>query len=467
LISAAPKTGKYRRNTLGAKRPMRWEKAMAVLMLFAMCMALVSCDREQPATEAIAVQGASNATASADDASAAAGGLTFRITWKGYSGRGEAIQAIVDTYNKKEGGAAVTLVNGDEDRAAIEALLKSDPETVYVLPYRFVRYFGDNGALADLTAAFASDEDLFYKEVWALGSVNGETYGLPWLGHSMCLLYNKRLLEEAGVQAESIEGMDGFLKAIKAVREKTGAGGLGLVGAQSNDVSWMVNQFIYGFGSSLVSGDGKTVTVNNQKSAEALRLYKDVLGPYAQPTWVNDTALEVMSYFREQKIAFEILGIWGVTDIMKNGSPFEVGILPLKNIGLCSEVGPMMLAIPAGMSEKGKQAAFRFMDYMISKEAQEEIMKGEYSPEHDAYYPFRTPIRSDMTDSPIFLNHPEYQTFIEGFHTPSIDVPVPAWQIVKDEVYAPGLHQVMSGHMSVEAFLDTVEKKGNEILHGR
>ena len=66
----------------------------------------------------------------------------------------------------------------------------------------------------------------------------------------------------------------------------------------------------------------------------------------------------------------------------------------------------MMLAIPSGMSEQGKQAAFRFMNYMISKPAQEEIMKGEYSPEHDAYYPFRTPIRSDMADSQIFQKPP-------------------------------------------------------------
>jgi ABC-type glycerol-3-phosphate transport system substrate-binding protein len=435
-----------------------------MLALLLMSMALAACEPAEPVFKTNAAPSASNAADGGVNSKADA--LTFRITWKGYSGRGEAIQAIVDTYNKKFGGA-VTLVNGDEDRAAIETLLKTEPETVYVLPYRYVKYFGDKGYLADLTGTFAQDSDLFYKEVWALGAVDGKIYGLPWLGHSMCLLYNKGLLKKAGVQAESIQGMDGFLKAIQAVKEKTGAGGLGLVGAESNDVSWMVNQFIYGFGSSLVSGDGKTVTVNNEQSAAALRLYKDVLGPYAQPTWADDTAMEVMNYFREQKIAFEILGIWGVTDIQKNGAPFEVGILPLKNIGLCSEVGPMMLAIPAGMSEKGKQAAFRFMDYMISKEAQEQIMKGEYSPEHDAYYPFRTPIRSDMADSQIFLSHPEYQTFIEGFQTPSVDVPVPAWQIVKDEVYAPGLHQVMSGKTSIEEFLNTVEERGNEILRGQ
>ena len=94
-------------------------------------------------------------------------------------------------------------------------------------------------------------------------------------------------------------------------------------------------------------------------------------------------------------------------------------------------------------------------------------MMGEYSPERDAYYPFRTPIRKDMVDSPIFQSNPEYRAFIEGFENPSVDVPVPAWLVVKDEVYEPGLHAVMSGEISIEEFLIDVEKRGNEILRGR
>jgi len=444
---------------------VRLKKVLACLMLFALCALPVACQRESTVEDAATPEPAAS---SMPDEAAAGINLTFRITWKGYSGRGEAIQAIVDTYNDEyRGAAAITLINGDEDRTTIEALLQSAPEAVYVLPYRFVKYFGGEDYLLDLTDEFSQEKELFYEEIWDLGGVDGTTYGIPWLGHSMCLLYNKNILEKAGVSAENINGMDALLEAIETVRAKTGVLGLGLVGAESNDVSWMVNQFIYGFGSSLVSDDGKTVTVNNEKSVEALQLYRDVLGPYAQSTWVDDTAVEVMSYFREEKIAFEILGIWGVMDIVKNGSPFEVGILPLKSIGLKSEVGPLMLAVSANISEEGKRAAFQFIRYMISMEAQEAILKGEYSPEHDAYYPFRTPIRIDMAESQIIRDHPEYQTFIEGFANPSVDVPVPSWQLVKDEVYEPGLHQVMGGELSIEDFLDTVEKRGNEILQNK
>ncbi len=445
---------------------MRWQKYAVLVVLMAFCTVLVSCGQgPSPGVLSTASPALAGTAASQTDVLTP---LTFRITWKGYSGRGEAIQSIVDTYNDQVGQeGAVTLVNGDEDRAAIEALLAGEPETVFVLPYRFVKYFGGNGLLLDVSDLFSDVKSLYYEKIWALGGVDGRTYGIPWLGHSMCLLYNKSLLQKAGVRAETLTDMDALVSAIKTVKEKTGAGGLGLVGASGNDVSWMVNQFIYGFGSSLVSEDGKAVTVNNARSAEALRLYRDVLGPYAPPGWENDSAVEVTDAFRAQEIAFEILGIWGVTDIEKNGSPFEVGILPLKTFGLCSEVGPLMLSVSPDISEKGKQSAVRFIRYMISKEAQAEILKGEYSPEHDAYYPFRTPIRTDMADIQIFKDHPEYQTFIDGFSNPSVDVPVPAWQLVKDEVYGPRLHRLMTGELSIEEFLKDVEEKGNAILNSR
>lgn len=391
--------------------------------------------------------------------------LSFRITWTDYSGRGQAIQKIVDEYNARSAeDAYVRMVGGDENTAAIQQLLVSEPETILVLPYRFVQFFGGLGNLGNLTGAFSEDKDLFYPAVWSLGTQNGIVYGVPWLGHSMCLLYNKTLLEQAGVDPASIRSLNALVRALEIIEQKTDARGIGLVGADGNDVSWMVNQFIYGSGGKLVDADGTKVAVNSPQSVAALDFYKNVLGGHAQDTWTTDTGVEVMEHFRNQQVAFEIQGIWGITDIQKNGSPFEVGVIPLKEIGVCSEVGPMMLSVPAGMSEEGKRQAVEFIRYMISIEAQTAILNGEYSPEHDTYYPFRTPIRIDMADTPIMKMNPVYQTFIEGFENPSIDVPVPKWQAIKEEYYQPGLHRVMTGELSISDFLEEIETEGNRIL---
>lgn len=391
--------------------------------------------------------------------------LSFRITWKDYSGRGQAIQKIVDQYNQLfADDATIQLISGDEDLAAIQTLLEEDSETVFVLPYRYVRYFGNLGLLTDLTSDFNEEKSAFYPEVWALGTTNGNTYGIPWLGHTMCLLYNESLLAAAGVNPESIIDLDSFVSALTAVEEKTSARGIGLVGADSNDISWMVNQFIYGFGGKLVNQTGDKVLINTRESTDAINFYKNVLGAHAQSTWTQDTGTEVMKYFLNQEVAFEIQGIWGISDVQKNGAPFEVGVIPLKQIGVCSEIGPMMLATPKNMSEQAKQQSIAFIHYMISIDAQQAILNGEYSPEHDAYYPFRTPIRKDMANTQMMKMYPVYQVFIEGFENPSIDVPVPAWQPIKKEFYEPGLHSVMIGAISAETFLKMIETEGNKTL---
>lgn len=392
--------------------------------------------------------------------------LTMRITWKTYSGRGEAIKKIVDSYNAdNQTNHEIAVTGGDEDLASIESLLENkDAADIYVLPYRFVQYLGYQDKLEDLTSSFEDEESLFYEKLWDLGVVEQKVYGIPWLSHSMGLIYNKNLLEKAGVDPLNINSLDSLVAACKQVEGNTDAKGIGLVGANHNDVSWMINQFVYGFGGTLVNSEGTEVTVNSSNTKAAIEFYKNDLGSLAQDTWRTDTGVEVMDYFRKQQIAFEIQGPWGVTDIWKNGRPFETGVIPLENIGLYSEVGPLMLALQPQLSEEEKAAAIQFIRYLISIKAQEMIIDGEFSPEHDDYYPFRLPVRKDIAERIVFEKYPEFSMFLRGFAKPSIDVPVALWQSIKDEYYAPGLHLVMNEEMSVDAFLQEIQNKGNKIL---
>ena len=392
--------------------------------------------------------------------------LVFRITWTDYSGRGVAIQKIVDEYNADNKKYKIILESGDENFETVEALINDDYHSIiYVLPYRYVKYFGERGLLVDLSSYFLEEKDFFYPELWKLAMVDDQVFGIPWLSHTICLIYNKTLLDQAGINPADINSLETFVDALELVVATTDAQGVGLVGADHNDISWMVNQFIYGFGSTLVDESNRIVSINNQKSIEAIAFYKDVLGPLAQSTWIDDTGVEVMNYFRNQEIAFEFQGVWGITDIEKNGNPFETGIINLETIELSPEVGPLLLAIEPSMSETDQSEAIKFIKYMISSQAQEMIMKGEYSPERDQYYPFRVPARIDLASSLIFTDNPQYLPFIEGFTNPSIDVPTAAWQIIKTELYAPGLHQVMMGTMTIEDFLQNLQTEGNRLLN--
>lgn len=392
--------------------------------------------------------------------------LQFRITWKVYSGRGQAIQKIVDSYNEKNRiSYKVVLVDGDEDRSSTRSSIADEGGAdIFALPYRFVKAFGEERLLTEETEEFESSKSVFYPTLWALGTVSDQVYGVPWLGHSMGLIYNKDLLTQAGIDPDTIHDRADLLEACRMVELHTDAHGIGLVGAEHNDLSWMVNQFVYAFGGSLVDETGTKVTVNSKEAADAIRYYVNGLGSYAQDSWKNDTGVEVMDSFREQKVAFEIQGLWGVTDIWKCGNPFKVGVIPLDRIGIPPEIGPIMLAIPQRLGSSKKEAALDFIDYLISIEAQEMIMEGEYSPEHDSYYPFRLPVRNDIGNHLIFRGQPELAAFLSGFKNPSIDVPIPQWQYIKEEIYTPGLHRVLLNQLSIEDFLSQVEEQGNLMI---
>lgn len=392
--------------------------------------------------------------------------IAFRITWTDYSGRGEAIQKIVDAYNEQSDSQyEIDMISGNEALNEVESILQTpEQNTILALPYRYVRYFGETEDLSDLTTAFDSDAELFYPELYNLGKVDDTVYGIPWVGHSICLIYNADLLKEAGIEPEGITDLDALAVALAKVEEKTDAKGIGLVGAVHNDISWMINQFIYGFGSKLVDETGQKVAINNPNSVSAIAFYRDTLGKYAQKTWLTDSGVEVMNAFRNGDVAFEFQGVWGLTDIEQNGNPFEVGLITLDKIGLVSEVGPIMLALPNGMSDEVKAEGIKFIQYMISIDAQRMVMNGEYSPEHDKYYPFRVPTRMDMAESLIASNYEAYLPFIAGFEHPSIDVPVPKWQSVKEQYYEKGLHDVMTKTITIEAFLAEAERLGNDIL---
>lgn len=393
--------------------------------------------------------------------------IYFRITWTDYSGRGTAIGEIVDVFNKtSKEPYEIILVGGDEEMTHIsDSLADKDNPMVYALPYRLVKYYGENGDLLDLSAEFSTESTYFYPEIWKLGVVKDNLYGIPWVGHSICLIYNNDLLTKADVNPESIQSLDTLVSALESVTTQTDACGIGLVGADHNDVSWMVNQFIYAYGATLVDDTGQKVLINTPKAENAILFYKDILGAYAQPSWQEDTGVEVMDYFRTGQIAFEFQGIWGVTDIDKNNNPFEIGVIPLDDIGLRPEVGPILLGISKNMPENMKKTSDHFIKFMISKEAQEMIFKGEFSPEHDTYYPFRVPMRKDIAEAMTSDEYSKFLPFLSGFDNPSIDVPISKWQIIKEKLYQSGLHKVFNSEQSVQEFLSEIEASGNIILN--
>lgn len=349
-------------------------------------------------------------------------------------------------------------------------IITSDAD-IFQLPYLLVTNLGSQGALVDMQSYFPSLGDIFPEAVIKLTCVGDALYGVPWLGHSIQMVYNKDMTDKAGVNMEEITTFDELLAAFDAIEAANeGVKAFGMIGKQTGDVSWMSTPYIYDFGGSLVDADGKVV-INSEAAKEGLNFYFNVLSKYGQNGWQEHAGGDVMEAFRTQRICCEMQGPWGVTDIWKQAkeNQFTVGVMPMSQIinngEPCKvEVSTYSFALMADSTQEEIDAAVDFINFMISKDAQAMLMDGEYSADYDAYYPFRVPVRSDMKDEAFFQEHPEFLAFIEGFANPGLESPIPEWAQIRTEYVLPGLNGIALGTMTIDDYLATVQEAAEKIL---
>ncbi|MGF9711963.1 sugar ABC transporter substrate-binding protein [Paenibacillus sp. JMULE4] len=400
--------------------------------------------------------------------------IRMQITWASDSPRGKAIREIVDEFEKKNPDVKVELLGSAQNgQKLLTQILSGDAPEVMQIPYRDVRGLAPQGAYVDLSEEFNSEKDNYYEQLWELGTWDGKLYGYPWLGHSVQLVYNKTLFDKAGIQHPPTTWEELYETAKKLTIDTNGDGkpdqfGLGLVGKQVYDITWMVNMFMNQAGAKIVKEDGKggyQVGLNSPEGKQALEFYTKLVKEVTPPDTVNKDGGAVMADFRNQVVAMQFQGPWGVSDAWKATNKFEVAAaeVPAGPAGKAADIGPNMLCIPSGVEGDKLNAAIRLIKFLGSKEGQELVMKGEKSDDGN-FYPYRVPIRKDLADMPYFKEHPEFLVFIKGLEYPSISTPVPQWSQVEAEVYQSVLNQVVSGSMSAEQGLKILEEKGNAIL---
>lgn len=402
--------------------------------------------------------------------------IRMQIVWGTDSGRGQAIQKIIDEFEKENENVDVELIGSTQNnQKLLTQILSGQAPEVLQVPYREVKSLGAEEAFLDLTAEFSEEAKNYYDELIELGSIDGKLYGFPWLGHTIQLVYNKTMFEEAGIDSPPSTWEELYETAKALTKDTDGDGkvdqyGIGLVGKQHPDIAWLVSMFIHQAGGELVKkeGDGYQVALNSPEAEEALTFYKKLVNETAPPDTANKDGGGVMADFRNQVVAMEFQGPWGITDIWKNGNPFEVAAAPVPAgpAGRAADLGPYMLSIPAGLDKEKEEAAKQLIHFLGSKKAQEMIMLGEKG-EDGEYYPFRVPMRKDLADADYFKEHPEFLVFIEGLQYPSISSPIESWARVQEEVYQSELNKFIIGESSAKEALQAIEQKGNLVIQNQ
>jgi arabinogalactan oligomer/maltooligosaccharide transport system substrate-binding protein len=234
--------------------------------------------------------------------------------------------------------------------------------------------FASLGYLQPLDGTRAVDKpDDFLPGPLSSTKFNGKTYAVPQVTDTLALIYNKRLLKEAGHE-EPPKTVAELKQVALDVKAKTGAEGLAL-----NVDSYFLLPFIYGEGGDLLDVANKKIVVNSPANVKAMQAVADLISSGAAPKpATTESYANAMTALKEGKAAMIYNGPWALSEIYQ-GKEFQdkanLGIAPVPagSVKAGAPTGGWNLAVYAG--SKNLDASYEFVRFMTTVEAQAKIAK--------------------------------------------------------------------------------------------
>ncbi|MDR1703075.1 MAG: extracellular solute-binding protein [Clostridiales bacterium] len=211
-----------------------------ILVLVLAAVSFVGCGNSTPASQAPAASASSqpapesaqpavtSETAVADADSAAGEESNLIMFWWGNQTRNERTQQVLEMFMAENPGITIDgqFADGSEywTRLATLAAGRTMPDVVQ-MEYTFLSQYARNSQLADLQGyvdSGAIDLSDTSEQIVQTGIVDGALYGICNGVTSFAMMYNKTLLDGAGIAVKDNMNLDEFRALCKEVYAKTG-----------------------------------------------------------------------------------------------------------------------------------------------------------------------------------------------------------------------------------------------------
>jgi multiple sugar transport system substrate-binding protein len=328
------------------------------------------------AAAAVMVTGTMTACAPASDNSADASEITvFMIP----SPTMDAIESRIPEF-EEETGIKVNVVDAPYGDAHQKMLLsfqsKKGAYDVVQFDNPYLAPFASQNALAGLDDYINSSESYdigdFVKPLQEYGQVDGVTYGLNLSTEPLILWYRTDIYEKLGLSVPTT--WEEYLSNAKTIQDSGLAAGQ--IIANSSDVnSWWWLQLAWSFGGDPVGADG-SVDVTSESVVAATDYMKELLAvsPESALTATGDDATTL---FTTQDVG-QMINYSGyypvIADPVNSPNAANIGtaVIPIgaKDI---TELTGWNIGIPS--DSKKKDAAWKFLDFMLNKENTPKLME--------------------------------------------------------------------------------------------
>lgn len=222
------------------------------------------------------------------------------------------------------------------------------------------------GALVNMDEAAADVKDEYFPGIWSAGEIEGTVYALPWYVTSGGLLYNKELLNKAGIENPP-STYDEVWEMSKIIKEKTGAYGF-TIGE--------IHRIMLLEGVQLVSEDYQSAAFNTPEGLEFFKKYKRYYDEGLIPKEILLQQVEPQEWYAQERVAFWETGPQLYRQV-KDLSPetYEKSEAAPSLVGKAGILHTSIMNIAVSNKSKHKDAAVQFAKFVTSGENQLEFSK--------------------------------------------------------------------------------------------
>jgi multiple sugar transport system substrate-binding protein len=272
------------------------------------------------ALAACLLTGCSTGTGSGDGGSAAGGDYQIWDPYPQFDDSSDWVKLLSKCGT--DAGVTVKRTGYDTTDLTNKALLaaqQGNSPDVLIVDNPVVSTLADAGVLTTADE-LKVDTSAVSPNLLAAGQIGGKTYGIPIGANTLALYYNKKILDDAGVDPATIKDWASLTSALEKVKA-SGKKGITFSAIGTEEGSFQFLPWFWGSGASLTQLD-------SPQGVASLELWNGWLkNGYAPNSVLNNTQTTSWQEFAAGDFAFSENGTWQLANAKKTG--FEYGIIPI------------------------------------------------------------------------------------------------------------------------------------------
>lgn len=435
------------------------KKILAIVLTAALSLgALTGCGKSPVNSESSSQDGPQNSTESSESATQKQDEVTINF-WHHYSAQSAEnetlMNVLIPEFEKENPGIKVNAVSHEwadlHDKILINAKADTLPD-VARLDSAWIPEFQKMGILLPLDEEMADFESVsggLLDSAMSTAQIGGHFYGLALNTNTKILFYNQKALEDAGLPVPA--DMDEFVDTVKAL-SGTNENGQQVWGYNEPALAgWNLCPFIWSCGGELTD-PGQTKAsgyINSPETVGAIQMLADLYAQGAITGW-NSGDIPMTDGFGTGRYMLLLEGPWKITEMQGAYPDFAYGTAPMPagKGGSVSVLGGEDISM---FQSANKEAAWKFMQFMTSPYAQEEMAKCG-----------QIPVNEEALESDT-VKEADFAPFIDAIKTAKSRPTVASWSEIDSEL-ATAVTAVMNGDKTAQEAMDELAVKMDALL---